>query len=521
MARKPAAKAVSKPSSALPRRLLIANRGEIALRIARTARRLGLEVLGVFSSADAGQPHLRLCHRAAELPGDPRRVYLDMHLILDTARKLGADALHPGYGFLSENGAFSAAVEEAGLIFVGPAAEQIAKLGDKLAGRAAAQKAGVPTVPGTLEPVSDPNEAAKIATDIGFPVLIKASAGGGGRGMRVVREEKELAEAIARARSEAQAAFGDGRVFIEKYFESVRHVEIQVLGDGKGQAVSLGERDCSVQRRHQKLIEESPSPGMTREAAEKMGALAAKLAASVSYRGAGTLEFLVPCGPNAKAGEFYFIEMNARLQVEHPVTELCTGLDLVEEQLRVAGGLGFSFDPERLVRRGHAIEARVIAEDPEANFRPSLGKLETVLWPAGPGIRVDAWAEAGLEVSPHYDSLLGKVIAWGETRTQALERLTVALRETYLAPVATTAAFIAAVINEEPFRSGAYDTGVLGRRAEAHKKEARAKPLPADAAVLGAAGVLARNGHSGVPELRSHGRSRSAWQTADAVQEGN
>ena len=521
MARKPASKAASKPFGALPRRLLIANRGEIALRIARTARRLGLEVLGVFSSADTGQPHLRLCHRAVELSGDPRRVYLDASLLLDAARKLGADAIHPGYGFLSENGAFSAAVEEAGLIFVGPTAAQIAQLGDKLAGRAAAQKAGVPTVPGIFEPVFDPARAAKIAIDIGFPVLIKASAGGGGRGMRVAREEKELAEALARAQSEAQAAFGDGRVFIEKYFERVRHVEIQVLGDGQGQAVSLGERDCSVQRRHQKLIEESPAPGMTREAADNMGTLAAKLAASVSYRGAGTLEFLVPSGPQAQPGEFYFIEINARLQVEHPITELCTGLDLVEEQLRIAGGQGYSFDPGRLVRRGHAIEARVIAEDPEANFRPSLGNLETVLWPAGPGIRVDAWAEAGLEVSPHYDSLLGKVCAWGVTREQALARMTVALRETYIAPLATTAAFLATIINEEPFRSGAYDTGVLGRRAEKLEKEAQAQSMPVEAAVLAAAGVFSRHGHAGVPSSDTLRRERSAWQAADAAREGN
>ncbi|MCW8132269.1 MAG: ATP-grasp domain-containing protein [Planctomycetota bacterium] len=504
---------------ALPRRLLIANRGEIALRVARTARRLGLEVLGIFSSADAGLPHLRLCHRALELPGDPKRVYLDMHAVIDAARKLGADAVHPGYGFLSENGGFAAAVEDAGMLFVGPAPEQSAALGDKLAGRKAAQKAGVPTVPGTLEPVADPKEAARIAKEIGFPVLIKASAGGGGRGMRVVENEGQLAESIARAQSEALAAFGDGRVFIEKYFSSVRHVEIQVLGDGKGHAVSLGERDCSVQRRHQKLIEESPTLGMPPEAAKKMGELAAKLAASVHYRGAGTLEFLVPSGKDAKPGEFYFIEVNARLQVEHPVTELRTGLDLVEEQLRIAGGLGYSFDPKKLEWRGHSIEARVIAEDPGADFRPSLGKLETVVLPSGPGVRVDAWAEAGLEVSPHYDSLLAKVLAWGQTRDEAIGRLAGALRETFIAPVTTTAAFIADVIESEPFKSGAYDTSILAARKKAHAPD-KDRPLPVSAGVLAAADRLSRNGHAAVPALNYRGRGLSAWQAAERTEEG-
>ncbi|MBE7463627.1 MAG: ATP-grasp domain-containing protein [Planctomycetes bacterium] len=492
----------------LPRRILIANRGEIALRIARTARRLGLEPLAIFSSADTGLPHLRFCTHALELPGDPRQVYLDAKAVLAAAKRLKADAIHPGYGFLAENSDFAEAAERAGFRFIGPAPAQSRALGDKLSGRRAAQKAGVPTVPGTLEPLDDPVAAAKIAKEIGYPVLVKASAGGGGRGMRVVENEAGLAEALDRARSEAQAAFGDGRVFLEKYFSRVRHVEIQVLGDGKGHAVSLGERECSVQRRHQKLIEESPAPALPPKAAKKMGALAAKLAASVKYRGAGTLEFLVPAGTQ----DFYFIEMNARLQVEHPVTELCTGLDLVEEQLRIAGGLGYSFDPEKLRTYGHAIEARIIAEDPDAGFRPALGTLGVVQWPAGPGIRVDAWAETGLEVSPYYDSLLGKVLAWGQTREEAIQRLALALDETVLAPVAHTAPFLRRLILERPFRSGAYDTSLLAGR----KADGPADLPSVDAAVLAAAERLSSGGHANVLPRPVPGRGLSGWQQADA-----
>ncbi len=492
-----------------PQRLLIANRGEIALRIARTARRLGLEVLGLFSSVDSGLPHLRLCHRALELKGDPTKVYLDIDSIVGAARHLKADAVHPGYGFLAENGAFASALEDSGLVFVGPTPEQSELLGNKIAARKAAQKAGIPTVPGTLEPVSDLKAAAQTAREIGFPILVKAAAGGGGRGMRVVQREEELEEGLARASSEALTAFGNGDVFIEKYFPSVRHVEIQIMGDGRGQAVSLGERECSVQRRHQKLIEESPTPALSEEKAREMGVLAAKLAGSVQYRGAGTMEFLVPTG----SSDFYFIEMNTRLQVEHPVTELRTGLDLVQEQLRVAGGGGLSLEAGASIRgQGVAIEARVIAEDPEAGFRPSLGKLETVMLPSGPGVRVDAWAEAGLEITPYYDSLLAKVLAWGRTRQEAIERLTLALQETIIAPVKTTAGFISTVINEEPFRSGRYDTGLLDAR-KGNTTVSKPDLLPEGAAILAGAdriSSLQRQGHRGTPYK---GRCLSAWQT--------
>jgi acetyl/propionyl-CoA carboxylase alpha subunit len=496
-------------------RLFIANRGEIALRVARTARRMGLEVVGAFSSVDGGLPHLRLCQRAVELSGDPARVYLDIGKIIDAARKLNADAVHPGYGFLAENEDFAAAVQDAGMAFVGPTPEQIVALGDKIQARLAARKAGVPTVPGQGEEITSAAQAAAVARQTGFPVLIKAAGGGGGRGMRIVESAAQLDDAVARARSEAQAAFNDPRVFIEKYIPRARHVEIQILGDGRGQAVALGERECSVQRRHQKLIEESPAPAVSRETAQKMGALAAALAAAAQYRGAGTLEFLVPFGSQ----DFFFIEMNTRLQVEHPVTELCTGLDLVEEQLRIANGDGFSAQAAAFatqnpaLRRGHAIEARLIAEDPAADFRPSCGKLEHVSLPAGAGIRVDGWAETGLSVSPFYDSLLAKVLAWGATREQAVGRLQQALRETLVHPVRTTAPFLARIIGEEPFRSGQYDTSLLTHfRGE---QKASEETLPREAAVLAAGEKLSRAGQGPVLGEPYHGRALSRWQTSE------
>jgi len=494
------------------KKLFIANRGEIALRIARTARRLGMQVSSAFSSADSGLPHLRLCHKVAELPGDPARVYLDAGKIIDAARRLGAEAIHPGYGFLAENEDFAAAVEAAGMHFVGPTPDQIVALGDKVQARKAALAAGVPIVPGESEPISDAATARAIADRIGYPVLIKAAGGGGGRGMRVVESAAQLEVALARAQSEAGAAFNDPRVFIEKYIARARHVEIQVLGDGFGNAVSLGERECSVQRRHQKLIEESPSPALTRQTAEKIGQLAAKLAASVKYRGAGTMEFIVPFSTQ----DFYFIEMNTRLQVEHPVTELCTGLDLVEEQLRIASA-NVAKTPLSLpaVTRlpVHAIEARVIAEDPEADFRPSCGKLDLAMLPAGPGIRVDAWAEAGLSVSPYYDSLLAKVLATGQTREQAIGRLVLALNETFISPVRTTAPYLAALIQQEEFRSGNYDTGTVARLKD--KLQKSTCDVSADSAVLAAAEKIARNGHSGMLPRGANARGLSAWQRAE------
>ncbi|HYF48642.1 MAG TPA: biotin carboxylase N-terminal domain-containing protein [Planctomycetota bacterium] len=508
------------------RRVFIANRGEIALRVARTARRLGIEAAGAFSTVDGGLPHLRLCQAAVELDGEPARVYLEINKVVDAAKKLKADAVHPGYGFLAENEAFAEAVEAAGMKFIGPTPEQIVALGDKVQARIAAEKAGVPTVPGKSEAIADPAAAAAIATKLGFPVLIKAAGGGGGRGMRIVEQPSQLAEAIARAQSEAKAAFDDPRVFVEKFLPRARHVEIQIVGDGKGSAVWLGERECSVQRRHQKLIEESPTTALPPDVVAKMGALAARLAASVNYRGAGTMEFLVPAGTQ----EFYFIEMNTRLQVEHPVTELCTGLDLVEEQFHIAARGSFSprllasLDPatpgrdansvsERgVVRRGHAIEARVIAEDPETDFRPSAGPVELALLPSGPGIRTDAWIEPGLAVSPYYDSLLAKVLAWGNDRNEAIQRLVLALHETRIAPLKTTAGFLSHLIQEQPFVSGDYDTGWLARRKA--ERAAAGKIIPQEAMALAATERLRRASLT-LPSARYEGRRLSGWQRRD------
>jgi acetyl/propionyl-CoA carboxylase alpha subunit len=482
---------------------------------------MGLEVCAAFSSADGGLPHLRLCDRALELEGDPARVYLDIPKLIDAARKLKADAIHPGYGFLAENEDFAAAVEGAGMTFIGPTPDQIVALGDKVQARKAAQRAGVPTLPGQSEPLANAAAAGAAAQAIGFPILFKAAGGGGGRGMRVVEDPAKVVENFERAQAEAKAAFDDPRIFMEKFIPRARHVEIQILGDGHGKAVWLGERECSVQRRHQKLIEESPAPALPPDAVANMGALAAKLAGSANYRGAGTMEFIVPFGTR----DFFFIEMNTRLQVEHPVTELCTGFDLVEEQIAVANG-GFSArmasweKPEQPTppgppfsrggeRRGHAIEARIIAEDPEANFRPSCGKMDFVSFPAGPGIRVDAWAEAGLTVSPFYDSLIAKVLAWGNDRAQAIARLDLALRETVIHPIRTTAPFLQRVITGADFRSGQYDTGLLQRV----KFEAPAK-LPEKAAALCAAGALLQPAQS-TAGSRNESRGLSAWQRAD------
>ena len=495
-------------------RLFIANRGEIALRVARTAARMGLEVSSAFSSADGGLPHLRLCSKALQLDGDPARVYLDIGKIITAAQKLGADAIHPGYGFLSENEDFAAAVEAAGMKFVGPTPEQIASLGDKIQAREAALKFGVPIVPGKSDAVDSPDDALAIAAKTGYPLLIKAAGGGGGRGMRIVREQGQLADALKRASSEARAAFNDPRVFIEKYIERARHVEIQVLGDGHGRAISLGERECSVQRRHQKLIEESPAPALAPADARRMSEMAARLAASLHYRGAGTMEFLVPSGTS----EFYFIEINTRLQVEHPVTEMRTGLDLVEEQLAVASGAGFSArltnvlcahgDPAIYpLQNGHAIEARVIAEDADNGFRPSCGKLSMAAFPSGPGIRVDGWAEPGLTVSPYYDSLLAKVIAWGQDRDEARTRLELALRETHIHPVLTTAHFLAGVVAGAPFASGEYDTSLLADSPPVSKSD------DARLAALAASELI--DSRERAQSIEYVSRPLAAWQRAD------
>jgi acetyl-CoA/propionyl-CoA carboxylase, biotin carboxylase, biotin carboxyl carrier protein len=441
-------------------RVLVANRGEIAMRAMRTLRALGMEAVAVYSDADADAPHVRAAHRAVRLgPPPAAESYLDPQRVVAAALETGAEAVHPGYGFLSERPDFARACAEAGLVFVGPPADAMALLGDKLAAKQAAAGAGVPVIPGMeVDGASDAELAAWVAEQ-GPPLLVKAVAGGGGKGMRVVRALDELPEALAAARREAGAAFGDDRMLLERYIERPRHVEIQLIADSHGNVLHLGERECSLQRRHQKVIEESPALGVTPELRARMGAAAVDLARACGYVNAGTAEFIL-------AGEeFRFLEVNARLQVEHPVTEAVTGLDLVELQLRVAAGERLELGQDDVVLRGHAIEARVYAEDPAAGFLPSTGRM--VGWREPPGVRVDSGVREGLEVTSHYDPLLAKVIAHDESREAALGRLSQALAELVAVGPVTNAAYLRALLGRPEVRAGELHTGLLEQLGDA------------------------------------------------------
>ncbi|HET8644606.1 MAG TPA: biotin carboxylase N-terminal domain-containing protein, partial [Vicinamibacteria bacterium] len=404
-------------------KVLIANRGEIAVRVVRACRDLGLRSVAIYSEADRAALHVALADEAYPVGAAPaRESYLRVEAVLEAARRSGAEAVHPGYGFLAENAEFARACEEAGLVFVGPPSPTIAALGEKTAARRLAVEAGVPVVPGTLEPVSGPEQARAEALRLGLPVMLKAAAGGGGKGLRLVARAEDLAGACERAASEALSAFGDGSLYVEKALERPRHVEVQVLADGHGNVVHLFERECSVQRRHQKVLEETPSPALTPEVRLRMGELAVALARRAGYRNAGTFEFLVDAG-----GEPYFLEANTRLQVEHPITEMVVGVDLVQLQLRIAQGERLPFAQGDLAQRGHAIECRVYAEDPDQGFLPSPGRIVGLRAPSGPGIRDDTGIYEGWEVPVHYDPLLSKLIAYGADRAQALARLRRAL----------------------------------------------------------------------------------------------
>ena len=434
--------------------LLIANRGEIARRIIRAAREMGLRTVAVYSEADADAPHVLEADRAVLIgPPPPQASYLRVEAILDAARQTGADAVHPGYGFLAENAAFAQAVADAGLVFVGPPPQAIALMGDKAAARARMQAAGVPVVPG-YQGADDDASLAQAAARIGFPVLLKAAAGGGGKGMRVVTRPEDLAEAAAAARREAQHAFGDARLILEKYIPQARHVEFQILADAHGQVLHLYERECSVQRRHQKIIEETPSPLLDDDLRRRMAQAAVAAARAVGYVNAGTVEFIVD--PETRA--FYFLEMNTRLQVEHPITEMVLGLDLVQWQLRVAAGQALPWRQEDLRPRGHALEVRVYAEDPASGFLPSTGRLVHVVEPQGPGVRVDSGVRPGLEVTPHYDPLLAKIIVHAEDRAGAIARMQAALERTAYHGVVTNVAFLLQVLRHPDFRAGRYHT---------------------------------------------------------------
>ncbi|MEE9276084.1 MAG: biotin carboxylase N-terminal domain-containing protein [bacterium] len=440
------------------RKILIANRGEIAVRLIRTCRALGVRAAVVYSEADRDALHLRLADEALPIgPAPPAESYLNADRILEAAKACGAEAVHPGYGFLSERAAFAAACEEAGLVFIGPSPETLRWAGDKIASREAAARAGVPVIPAAGEAGPEDGDAlAREADRLGYPLLVKAAAGGGGRGMRRVEEAAGLEEGFRAARAEARMAFGDDRVYLEALLPSPRHVEVQILGDGRGAAIHLGDRECSLQRRHQKVIEESPAPGLPDDVRAGMREAALRLVRQVRYRGAGTVEFLLE-----GAGGFRFLEVNARLQVEHPVTEMVTGLDLAALQLRVAAGEGLPLAQEEVRFSGHAIEARLYAEDPARGFLPQIGRIDALHLPGGSGVRVDAGVAAGSEVGAEYDPLLAKIIAWGESRTTAADRLSGALAELQISGPRTNQAFLAAVAAHPAFRAGEISTGFL------------------------------------------------------------
>jgi len=440
-------------------KVLIANRGEIALRIVRTLREMGVRSVAVFSDADREELHVRAADEAYRLgPPAPSESYLRIDRILEVAKKAGCDAIHPGYGFLSENADFAAAVTEAGLTFIGPTAESIGAAGDKLRARATMTAAGVPVIPGSENALADVAEIEAIANEIGFPVALKAVGGGGGKGIRVVHETSELGEAFARASAEALTAFGNGAMYIEKFLVNPKHIEIQILSDSHGNHLHLGERECSIQRRHQKLLEEAPSPNVDADLRARMGAAAVAAAEAVDYLGAGTVEFLVD-----DAGEFYFLEINTRIQVEHPVTELVYGIDLIRWQVRVAEGAELPFKQEELQPNGHAIEIRLTAEDPAAGFFPQTGIVRALRMPEGPGIRVDANLYPGQEISLHYDPMIGKIIAHGRDRDDAIERLKRALVEMRLVGLKTCAPLLLRLLDDDDFRAGRTNTGYLER----------------------------------------------------------
>ncbi|HCE54886.1 MAG TPA: acetyl-CoA carboxylase biotin carboxylase subunit [Lutibacter sp.] len=436
------------------KKILVANRGEIAIRVMKTARKMGIKTVAVFSEADRNAPHVRFGDEAICIGEAPsNKSYLSIEKIIDAAKKLQVDAIHPGYGFLSENADFAEKVEQNNIIFIGPKSGAMRMMGSKLAAKDAVKNYNIPMVPGIDRAVTDPKEAANIAREIGFPILIKASAGGGGKGMRIVENEDEVEEQMNRAISEATSAFGDGSVFIEKYITSPRHIEIQVLADSHGNILHFFERECSIQRRHQKVIEEAPSSILTPELRQKMGDAAIKVAKSCDYLGAGTVEFLVDEHLN-----FYFLEMNTRLQVEHPVTELITGVDLVELQIKIARGEAIPFKQEDLKINGHALELRVYAEDPMNNFLPSVGHLSTYKIPVGDGIRVDNGFEEGMDIPIYYDPMLSKLITYGKTREEAIQLMIDAIINYKIEGVFTTLPFGKFVCEHEAFRTGKFDT---------------------------------------------------------------
>jgi len=443
-------------------KVLIANRGEIAVRIIRACREMEIKTVAVFSEIDRKAPHVRFADEAYPIgPAPSTQSYLDMEKIIQVAKKSGAVAIHPGYGFLAENAVFVRMIESEGLIFIGPPSSAVELLGDKVAARKTMKNAGVCVVPGTEVEIASEDQAISIAEKIGFPILIKAVGGGGGKGMRIVKEKSEMRKALRGAKSEAKSAFADPRIYIEKYLQRPRHVEIQILADKYGNVIHLGERECSIQRRHQKVVEESPSPIVDVKMRKAMGEQAVTAAKAAGYVNAGTMEFLVD-----QDRKFYFLESNTRLQVEHPVTEMVTGIDIAKEQIKIAGGMKLSYQQEEIKWKGSAIECRIYAEDPDNNFLPSVGVVHSYVEPSGPGIRVDSGLSEGLEISLYYDPLIAKLLTWGNDRNEAIERMKRALSEYRISGVATTIPFHLCVMNNEKFKQGRIHTHFIEEEME-------------------------------------------------------
>jgi acetyl-CoA carboxylase, biotin carboxylase subunit len=488
------------------KKILVANRGEIAVRILRACHELGIQTVAVFSEVDRTALHVRHAGEAYLIgPAPSRESYLRADKILEVAKQSGADAIHPGYGFLAERDDFAQACEDAGIVFIGPKPSAIAAMGDKAVARATVQKAGVAVVPGTEgEGGLRDDEIVSIAPSIGFPLLIKATSGGGGKGMRRVENMEALPDALASARREAEAAFGDGAVYLEKLVQGARHIEIQLLADTHGNVIHLGERECSIQRRHQKIIEESPSPAVDADLRERMGAVAVKAAQAVDYHNAGTIEFLLD-----KEGHFYFLEMNTRLQVEHPITETVTGVDIVKEQIRIARGRALKLKQRSIKQKGWAIECRINAEDPFNNFMPSSGRVTRLDRPAGPGVRIDSGLYEGFEITPYYDSLIGKLICWGESRAEAILRMRRALSEYRIVGVKTNIPFHQAMMASHRFFAGHFDTTFVEER---FSMEEETSPEDERVAALIATLVAHHQGQRAAQVMRRNERDISNWK---------
>lgn len=493
-------------------KVLVANRGEIALRIVRGLRDLDIRSVAVYSDVDRLSPHVRYADEAHCIgPADARRSYLNAERIIETALRCGADAIHPGYGFLAENAEFAEACEQAGLVFIGPSPQSIRLLGDKIAARQIAEQAGVPVLPGSPE-LTSVDEALAFAERIGYPVMIKAAAGGGGRGIRLVETPEALAGAAARAMQEAGAAFGNPAIYVEKNLKKVRHIEVQVIGDRYGNIVPLGERECSIQRRHQKIIEECPSVAVTPQLRRTLSRAAVRIARAANYHNVGTVEFLLD-----DDGRHYFLEMNTRLQVEHPVTEIVTGTDLVKDQILVAAGEELPYEEADLLTRGWAIECRIVAEDPFNNFLPSVGRVVFAREPAGPGIRVESALYDGIEVTPYYDSLLAKVTAWGRNREGARQRMKRALAEFRVVGVATNIPYLQQILDHPDFISGAIDTGFLDRNQVLAEEQFEEQRRAAEIAALLLVTSGARDGgdqplNGQVSPSNGYRAAMSAWR---------